>query len=143
MPLQMRLPKFGFSSRVNNNFKEGIIDADNSDEPTITSFANHKVVEGKIDADKWDEPTLTSTHENIQGGSDIEMVNLNNSKLANNFNATIEKMNEFFLGTKNNIGNNQGTSSFNRFFKSKNPGVGGDFNTYKFENRFTIKINTS
>ena len=48
-------------------------------------------------------------------------------------------MNEFFLGPKNNIGNNQGTSSFNRFFKSKNPGVGGDYNTYKFENRFTFK----
>ena len=127
------------NSFANNNVKEGKIDADQWDEPKINSFVNHKVVDGKIDADQWDEPTLTSTYENIQGGSDIEMVNLNNSKLANNFSATAEKMNEFFLGGTNDIGNNPGTESFHRFFKSKNPGVHGDYNTYKFESRFTFK----
>ena len=127
------------NSFVNNKVVTGKIDADQWDEPTINSFANHKVVEGKIDADQWDEPTLTSNFENIQGGSDIDVVSLSNSKLANNYNASLDKMNEFFLGPKNHIGKNQGTESFHRFFKSKNPGVHGDFNTYKFENRFTFK----
>ena len=48
-------------------------------------------------------------------------------------------MNEFFLGGKNHIAKNAGTTSNNRFFKSCNPGVHGDYNTYKFENRFTFK----
>ena len=34
------------------------------------------------------------------------MVDTSNSRLANNFNATAEKMNEFFLGTKNHIAKN-------------------------------------
>ena len=33
---------------------------------------------------------------------------------------------------------NTGTASNNRFFKSGNPGVHGDYNTYKFESRFTL-----
>ena len=126
-------------SFANNNLRVGNIDADQWDEPTINSFANHKVVEGNIDADQWDEPTLISTYENIQGGTNIEMVDTSNSRLANNFSATAEKMNEFFLGGKNNIAKNAGTASNQRFFKSRNPGVLGDYNTYKFESRFTFK----
>ena len=49
-------------------------------------------------------------------------------------------MTQVFLGPKNHIGKNQGAGVNNRFFKSKNPGVHGDFNTYKFENRFTFKM---
>ena len=151
------------TSFANNNYKEGNIDADNSDEPTITSFANNKVVNGKIDADQWDEPTLNSFVNNkvVDGKIDadqwdeptlnssihdintspvnIEMVDTSKSKLPNNFSATAEKMNEFFLGPKNHIAKNAGTASNQRFFKSINPGVFGDYNTYKFENRFTFK----
>ena len=72
-------------------------------------------------ADQWDEPTLTSTYQNIQGGTNIEMVDTSKSRLANNFNATAEKMNEFFLGTKNHIAKNAGTASNQRFFRSRNP----------------------
>jgi len=67
------------------------------------------------------------------------MVDTSNSRLSNNFNATVEKMNEFFLGPKNNIAKNAGTNSNQRFFKSINQGVLGDYNTYKFESRFTFK----
>ena len=126
-------------SFANNNVKEGKIDADQWDEPTIVSTANENLKIGNIDADQWDEPTLTSTYENLHGGTDIEMVDTSNSRLANNFDATAEKMNEFFLGPKNHIGKNQGSGVNNRFFKSKNPGVLGDYNTYKFENEFTFK----
>ena len=127
------------TSFANNNLKTGVIDADQWDEPTLSSFANDKVVDGNIDADQWDEPTLTSTTQNIRGGTDIEIINLSNSVRSPSFNVTPEKMNEFFLGPKNNIAENAGTSSNQRFFKSKNPGVGGDYNTYKFESRFTFK----
>ena len=127
-------------SFVNNNLKVGNIDADQWDEPKINSFVNNKVVEGKIDSDQWDEPTLLSTIEKINSPAvNIEMVDTSKSRLANNFNATAEKMNEFFLGGKNNIGENAGTASNQRFFKSINPGILGDYNTYKFESRFTFK----
>ena len=111
----------------------------NGIEPTLISTANENLKIGNIDADQWDEPALTSTYENIQGGTNIEMVNTSNSRLANNFSATAEKMNEFFLGTKNHIAKNAGTASNQRFFKSGNPGIRGDYNTYKFESRFTFK----
>ena len=127
-------------SFANNNLKVGNIDADQWDEPTINSFANHKVVEGNIDSDQWDEPTLNSSVQGIQTSPvNIEMVDTSKSKIPNNFSVTAEKMNEFFLGPKNHIAKNAGTASNQRFFKSINPGVLGDYNTYKFENRFTFK----
>ena len=150
-------------SFANNNVKEGTIDADNSDEPTITSFANNNVKEGKIDADQWDEPsitsfvnhkvhtalvsvdewdepTITSTNQRISSPAvNIEIIDTSNSKNESVFNATPDKMNEFFLGPKNNIGKNQGKGINNRHFKSINEGVNGDYNTYKFENDFTFK----
>ena len=150
-------------SFANNNVKEGIIDADNSDEPTVTSFANNNVKEGKIDADQWDEPsitsfvnhkvhtalvsadewdepTITSTNQRISSPAvNIEMVDTSDSKNESVFNATPDKMNEFFLGSKNNIGENQGKGINNRHFKSINQGINGDYNTYKFESRFTFK----
>ena len=128
------------TSFANNNFKTAVVDASQWDEPTLTSFANNKVVEGKIDSDQWDEPTLIASNQNISSPAvNKEMVDTSKSKLANNFNATAEKMNEFFLGSKNHIAKNAGTASNQRFFKSKNPGINGDYNTYKFENRFTFK----
>ena len=126
-------------SFANNNLKVGIIDADKWDEPTVTSFANQKLKIGNINADEWDEPTLNGSTQNIEGESNINFVNTSNSKLANNFNASAEKMNEFFLGPKNDIGKNQGKGVDNRFFKSINQGINGDYNTYKFENDFTFK----
>ena len=148
-------------SIVNENKAIGNIDADQFDEPTVTSFANNNVKEGKIDADQWDEPTIVSTlnhnvknsvpietqeltigseYQNINSPSvNIEMVDTSRSRLGNVFNATADKMNEFFLGPKNHIAKNAGTASNQRFFKSINPGVHGDYNTYKFESRFTFK----
>ena len=48
-------------------------------------------------------------------------------------------MTRVFLGWKNDIAKNFGTSSNKRFFKSGNPGTYGDYNTYKYESRYTFK----
>ena len=48
-------------------------------------------------------------------------------------------MTRVFLGWKNDIAKNFGTSSNKRFFKSPNPGLYGDYNTYKYESRYTFK----
>ena len=129
---------------VNNNLKIGTIDADQWDEPSLTSFANDKVKEGKIDADQWDEPTLNASYESFTSNTKINYVNLTKSKNENVFNVTPKvgshDMTQVFLGPKNHIGKNQGAGVNNRFFKSKNPGIDGNYNTYKFENRFTFKM---
>ena len=132
------------TSFVNNNLREGKIDADQWDEPSVVSFVNNKVHTGNIDADKWDEPTLNASYQNVSGESPkINYVDLSNSVKEASLNVTAKvgshDMNQFFLGPKNHIGKNQGTGVNNRFFKSGNPGVDGNFNTYKFENRFTFK----
>ena len=131
------------TSFVNNNVKEGTIDADQWDEPTINSFANDKVKIGNIDADQWDEPTLNASYESFTSNTKINYVNLTNSKRTFVYNVTPKvgshDMNQAFLGPKNHIGKNQGVGVNDRFFKSINPGTDGNYNTYKFENRFTFK----
>ena len=45
MPLQMRLPKFGFSSRVNNSFKEvNVKNIEGMDVVNLTSLKENKVI---------------------------------------------------------------------------------------------------
>ena len=129
---------------VNNNVHNGTIDADNSDEPTLSSFLNTNLTVGTIDADQWDEPTLNASYESFTSNTKINYVNLSKSTNEKVFNVTPKvgshDMNQVFLGPKNHIGKNQGTGVNNRFFKSKNPGINGNYNTYKFENRFTFKM---
>jgi large subunit ribosomal protein L15 len=48
MPLQMRLPKFGFSSRVNNNFKEvNIKNIDGMETVNLETLKENKLI-GKV-----------------------------------------------------------------------------------------------
>ncbi len=128
---------------VNNNLKIGTVDADKWDEPSLTSFVNNKVKEGKIDADQWDEPTLNASYESFTSNTKLNYVDLTNSKRTPVYNVTPKvgshDMSQAFLGPKNHIGKNAGTGANNRFFKSINPGTDGNYNTYKFENRFTFK----
>lgn len=127
-------------SDVNKNFKTAVIDADKWDEPTLISFANNNFKTAVIDADQWDEPTVTGIRESIKGDTKIKYIKLSDSRNENVKNVTVEKMNEFFLGGKNNIAKNYGTSSNDRFIISNNSGEDGNYNTYKFENRFTFNL---
>ena len=127
-------------SKVNEKIKTAVIDADQFDEPTLNSFANQNFKTAVIDADQWDEPTLTGIRQSIKGGTDVDYVKLSDSRNENVRNVTVKKMNEFFLGGKNDIAKNHGTASHNRFIISSNPGEDGNYNTYKFENRFTFNL---
>ena len=49
MPLQMRLPKFGFSSRVNNNFKEvNIKNINGMDTVSIETLKENKIISKSV-----------------------------------------------------------------------------------------------
>ena len=62
---------------------------------------------------QWDEPTLSGINPQIQGGTSIQFVRLDDSIRNKVFNVTLEEMNEFFLGGKNDIAKNYGTASHN------------------------------
>ena len=128
---------------ANNNVHNGTIDADNSDEPKLSSFLNSNLTIGTIDADQWDEPKLNATYQSFTSNTKLNYVDLSKSKNQTVFSVTPKvgshDMTQVFLGPKNHIGKNQGTGVNNRFFKSNNPGIFGDYNTYKFENQFTFK----
>ena len=153
-------------TKLNPNYATATIDADKSDEPSITSFANQNYKTATIDADKWDEPSVSSTanekyktstaiildnrvttsglYQNIRGGTAVSMVDTSNSARQPVYKVVPKvgggnDMTRVFLGWKNDIAKNYGTASNNRFFKSSKQGVHGDYNTYKYETRYTFK----
>ena len=131
------------TTKLNPNKAIGKIDAGDFDEPSVTSFANNNIKNGTIDADNSSEPSLIGSIRNITSNTKINYIDTSKSINQKQFKATPKvgshDMNQFFLGPKNNIAKNYGTASHNRFIISSNPGENGDFNTYKFESRFTFK----
>jgi hypothetical protein len=83
-------------------------------------------------------------HNIFAGATTIKYVNLASSSRELVYSVTPKvgggyDMTRVFLGWKNDIAKNFGTSSNKRFFKSGNPGTYGDYNTYKYESRYTFK----
>jgi len=153
-------------TQLNPNYATATVDVSNWDEPNITSFANQNYKTATVDASDWEEPTVSSTanenfkssipitldnrvtpsglYQNIRGGTAISMVDTSNSARQPVYSVTPKvgggnDMTCVFLGWKNEIAKNYGTASNNRFFKSKNQGIYGDYNTYKYETRYTFK----
>ena len=131
------------SSFVNPNYKTATVDASNWDEPTVSSIANENF-KNSIAITVDNKVTTSGLYQNIRGGTAISMVDTSNSARQPVY-KVIPKvgggndMTRVFLGWKNDIAKNHGTASNNRFFKSSNQGVHGDYNTYKYETRYTFK----
>ena len=68
MPLQMRLPKFGFSSRVNNSFKEvNIKNIDGMDVVNLKTLVEKKVISKSIKKVKIFGDTSISSKVTVEG----------------------------------------------------------------------------
>ena len=68
MPLQMRLPKFGFSSRVNNSFKEvNIKNIDGMDVVNLKTLLEKKVISKSIKKVKIFGDTSISSKVTVEG----------------------------------------------------------------------------
>ena len=68
MPLQMRLPKFGFSSRVNNNFKEvNIKNIDGMETVNLETLKENKLIGKSIKKVKIFGNTAVTTKITIEG----------------------------------------------------------------------------
>ena len=68
MPLQMRLPKFGFSSRVNNNFKEvNIKNIDGMETVNLETLKENKLIGKSIKKVKIFGNTAVTSKITIEG----------------------------------------------------------------------------
>ena len=109
-----------------------------TDEVSINGLLNQNKYEKSIDV-LTDELGITSTvndkvHTNESAPLDI--VNLSNSSNQTVFNVEPNNFTDLLLGSKNEFYKNSGIGVNNTFFKSGNPGSDGNYNTYRYEDRF-------
>jgi hypothetical protein len=125
-------------SNANQNYKTATIDIPN-DELTTSAFANQNVKNSTIDV-LTDEVSLTSTlNENVKTNhsTPLNVIDLSNSKTESIYTMTPD-ITSILLGSKNEFYKNHGKGDNQVYFKSSNEGLNGDFNTYKYETRFTF-----
>ena len=110
-----------------------------NDELTTSAFANQNVKNSTIDV-LTDEVSLTSIlNENVKTNhsTPLNVVDLSNSKTESIYTMTPD-ITSILLGSKNEFYKNHGKGDNQVYFKSSNEGLNGDFNTYKYETRFTF-----
>jgi len=128
------------SINFNENKHEKSIDI-LTDEVDITALFNENKHEKSIDV-LTDEVSITSTYNDkvhTNESAPLDIINLSDS--SNQTVLTLEPSNftNLLLGSKNEFYKNSGTGVNNTFFKSRNPGSNGDYNTYKYESRFFFR----
>ena len=127
------------SSNANQNYKTATLDM-SDDELTTNAFANQNVKNTTIDILN-DEVSLTSIlNENVKTNhsSPLDIVDLSNSKTESIYMAEPD-FTSILFGSKNEFYKNWGTSEDNTFyFHRNNQGTDGNYNTYKYETRFTF-----
>ena len=112
-----------------------------TDEISISGLLNQNKYEKSINV-LTDEVNITSTvndkvHTNES--TPLDIVNLSDSLNQTVFNVEPNNFIDLLLGSKNEFYKNSGTGVNNTFFKSSNPGNDGNYNTYKYEDRFFFK----
>ena len=137
------------SSSANENFKSSNISMFSSSYKivSISSSANENFKSANISMFSSSYKIVSASgaqHNIFKGATAIKYVNLASSSRELVYSVTPKvgggyDMTRVFLGWKNDIAKNFGTSSNKRFFKSGNPGTYGDYNTYKYESRYTFK----
>ena len=103
-----------------------------------TSLVNDKVKNANITSDE--KLTLTSEVQTLNANSvSLNNVSLTNSVKANVYTAVPADWTSMLLGSKNDFYKNKGTTENKTFFISRNNrGVNNDYNTYRYEERFTF-----
>ena len=128
------------SSTANEKFKNGNISV-SDDQLSTTGLANHNYENGTADI-LDNELSVTSLYnENVKTNhsTPLDIVDLSNSKTESIFTMTPD-ITSLLLGSKNEFYKNHGKGDNQVYFKSKNQGTDGNFNTYKYETRFTFPI---
>ncbi len=127
------------SINFNENKHETSIDVP-TNEFSVSGFGNENLKEKTINILK--DVGLTSTaNDKFHSNSTIELniVDLSDSSNQNIFNVEPDNFTNLLLGSKNEFYKNSGTGANNTFFKSTNSGNDGNYNTYKYEDRFFFR----
>ena len=124
--------------KANENYYNSTIDM-TDDELTVSSLYNQNYKNSTIDVD--DELSVTSVYnQNVKTNHSepLDIIDLSNSKTESIY--TVEPdITSIFLGSKNEFWKNHGNGDNQvHFIHSKNQGTDGNFNTYKYESRFTF-----
>ena len=128
------------SVKFNENKHEASIDVP-TDEVSISSLLNENLKEKTINV-LTDEVSITSTFNDkvhTNESTPLDIANLSDSKNQTIFNVEPDNLTDLLLGSKNEFYKNSGTTLNNTFFKSSNPGNDGNYNTYKYEDRFFFR----
>ena len=128
------------SVNFNENKHEISIDVP-TDEFSVSALANENLKEKTIDV-LTDEVNVNATlnekfHSNTS--TPLNIIDLSNSSNQTIFNIEPDNFTDLLLGSKNEFYKNSGTDVNNTFFKSGNPGSDGNYNTYKYEDRFFFR----
>jgi len=128
------------SINFNENKHEKTIDV-LTDEVSISGLLNKNKHEKTIDV-LTDEVTISSTYNDkvyTNHSTPLDIVNLSDSSNQTVLEVKPSGFRNLFFGSKNEFYKNSGTGVNNTFFKSGNPGSDGNYNTYKYEDRFFFR----
>jgi hypothetical protein len=112
-----------------------------TDEFSVSALANENLKEKTIDV-LTDEVSVSATaNDKVNSNSSIKLniTDLSNSSNQKIFNVEPDNFTDLLLGSKNEFYKNSGIGINNTFFKSGNPGNDGNYNTYKYEDRFFFR----
>jgi len=128
------------SINFNENKHEVSIDVP-SDEFSVSALANENLKEKTIDVLTDEVSVSANVNDKVHSNSSISLnvIDLSNSSNQTVFNIEPDNFTDLLLGSKNEFYKNSGTGVNNTFFKSGNPGSDGNYNTYKYEDRFFFR----
>ena len=111
-----------------------------TDELSVSGLSNENLKEQTINI--LSDVGVTSTaNEKVHSNSTIK---LNITDLSNSSNQTVfdvepSNFTDLLLGSKNEFYKNHGKNENQTFFKSRNPGNNGDYNTYRYDGRIFFR----
>ncbi len=124
----------------NENKHEASIDVP-SNEFSVSSLVNENLKEKTINVLTDEVSVSANVNDKVHSNSSIPLniTDLSNSSNQTVFNVEPDNFTDLLLGSKNEFYKNSGTGINNTFFKSGNPGSDGNYNTYKYEDRFFFR----
>ncbi len=112
-----------------------------TDEVSISSLVNENLKEKTINVLTDEVSVSGNVNDKVHSNSSIPLniTDLSDSSNQTVFNVEPDNFTDLLLGSKNKFYKNSGTDVNNTFFKSGNPGSDGNYNTYKYEDRFFFR----
>ena len=135
--IDMTDDELNITSTANKNFKTATIDM-TDDELNITSTANKNFKTATVNMMEEELSVTSTTNLNFKTSVAVKPIDLSDSRRENVYNIELSNFKNLLLGSKNEFSKNHGTETNQTFFYSSNPGSDGNYNTYKYESRFTF-----